>query len=380
MKDSRHLTHVAIAASMFTAMCTFTTPAFAAGPEVVAGPSADPQCFAPWTDKTKFFKYAAKKGPYRIALANGYIANTWRIQMIQTAKAYAAQPDVAAKLKEFKVVSTGDDVAAQIAAVNNFIDSGYDAIVVNAQNPAAFKPVIKRANDAGVVLVAFDNILDTEEAINVDVDQKGLGVYWAKWLNDHLPNGGKILEVRGVAGLSVDTDRHNGIHETLDASGKKWEIIEVFGKWDDPTAQKVTADAIAVQKHFDGVTAQGGDTGVVQALLDAKHPMVPFGGETENGFRKFCAKLAGEGLKCSSGGTGPAQVAVAIKTAIAALEGQVVPQSVKLPLATAEDPNFKDGDNYYAAQSDNFFVGNSFPTCKINFTAQEIMGQTKENK
>lgn len=79
---------------------------------------------------------------------------------------------MAAKLKEFKVVSTGEDVAAQIAAINNFIDSGYDAIVVNAQNPAAFGPVIKRANDAGVVLVAFDNILDTEEAINVNVDQK----------------------------------------------------------------------------------------------------------------------------------------------------------------------------------------------------------------
>ncbi len=125
--------------------------------------------------------------------------------MIQTAKAYAAQPDVAAKLKEFKVVSTGEDVAAQIAAVNNFIDSGFDAIVVDAQNPAAFKPVIKRANDAGVVLVAFDNILDTEDAINVDVDQKGLGVYWAKWLDKHLPNGGKILEVRGVSGTSVDT-------------------------------------------------------------------------------------------------------------------------------------------------------------------------------
>ena len=86
-------------------------PAYAAGPEVVAGPAADPKCFVPWTDKTKFFKYPAKKGPYRVALANGYIANTWRIQMIQTAKAYAAQPDVAAKLKEFKVVSTGEDVA-----------------------------------------------------------------------------------------------------------------------------------------------------------------------------------------------------------------------------------------------------------------------------
>src|SRR5438034_843343 len=260
--------------------------ATAAPPKVVTLPNSDPRCFAPWTANTKLFQYPAKKGPYRIALANGYIANTWRIQMIKTAKAYAAQPEVAAKLKEFKVVSTGEDVAAQIAAINNFIDSGYDAIVVNAQNPAAFKPVIKRANDAGVVLVAFDNILDT---------------------------------------------------------------------------------------------AQGGDTGVVQAMIDAKHPFVPFGGETENGFRKFCGKYGAQGLKCASAGTGPAQVAVAIKTAIAALEGKVVPQSVKLPLAKAEYPSLKEGTDFYPAQSDNFFVGNSFPTCGINFTAQEIMGQTEAN-
>jgi ribose transport system substrate-binding protein len=361
-------------------LCSVALTANAAGPKVVSGPPADPGCFVPWAKETKLFQYPAKKGPYRIALANGFIANTWRIQMIQTAKAYAAQPEVAAKLKEFKVVSTGEDVAAQIAAVNNFIDSGFDAIVVNAQNPAAFKPVIKRANDAGVVLVAFDNILDTEDAINVDVDQKGLGVYWADWLIKKVPNGGKILEVRGVSGTSVDRDRHDGIHETLNKSGKKWDIVEVIGKWDDPTAQKATADAIAVQKHFDGITAQGGDTGVVQAMIDAKHPMVPFGGETENGFRKFCAKFSNDGLKCASAGTGPAQVAVAIYTAISALEGKVVPQSVKLPLAKVEDPNFKDGQDYYSKESDNFFVGNSFPTCKINFTAQEIMAQNKENK
>ena len=181
----------------------------------------------------QILQVSGKKGPFRIALANGFIANTWRIQMIQTAKAYAAQPEVAAKLKEFKVVSTGEDVAAQISAINNFIDSGYDAIVVNAQNPKAFGPVIKRAKEAGVMLVAFDNILDTEDAIDVDVDQKGLGVLWGDWLIKHIPNGGKILEVRGVAGTSVDTDRHNGIHEALDESGKKWNVIEVVGKWDD---------------------------------------------------------------------------------------------------------------------------------------------------
>ncbi|MBI3671992.1 MAG: ABC transporter substrate-binding protein [Rhizobiales bacterium] len=380
MKPMSDLLRFASVAAVLAAAITLSTAAQAAGPEVVAGPSADPKCFAPWAADTKFFKFPAKPGPYRIALANGYIANTWRIQMIQTAKAYAAQPDVAAKLKEFKVVSTGEDVPAQISAINNFIDSGYDAIVVNAQNPTAFGPVIKRAKEAGVILVAFDNILDTQDAINVNVDQKGLGVLWANWLIAHLPNGGKILEVKGVAGTSVDTDRHNGIQETLKASGKKWEITEVAGKWDDGVAQKVTADAIATNGPFDGITAQGGDTGVVQAMIDAKQPFVPFGGETENGFRKFCSKYAADGLKCSSAGTGPAQVAVAIKTAIAALEGQVVPQSVKLPLAIVEDPNFKAGQDFFPDQSDNFFVGNSFPTCVINFTAQEIMGQTKENQ
>ena len=367
-------------ALVFVAGWALQGAAQAAPPKVTTAANSDPQCFAPWDSKTKLFQYPAKKGPYRIALANGYIANTWRIQMIKTAKAYAAQPEVAAKLKEFKVVSTGEDVAAQIAAINNFIDSGYDAIVVNAQNPAAFKPVIKRANDAGVVLVAFDNILDTEEAVNVNVDQEGLGEYMGKWLVTNVPGGGKVLEVRGVQGTSVDRDRHDGIQKVLKASGKKWETIEVIGKWDDPTAQKVTADAIAVQKHFDGITSQGGDTGVVQAMLDAKHPFVPFSGETENGFRKFCAKFEGQGLKCASGGTGPAQVAVAIKVAMAALEGKVLPQSIKLPLSTVEAPGFKDGANFYSAQSDNFFVGNAFPTCGINFTAQEIMGQSEANK
>ncbi|HET6622066.1 MAG TPA: sugar ABC transporter substrate-binding protein [Dongiaceae bacterium] len=367
-----------LAAASVTAL--FTCTAFAEGPKIVSGPAADPECFVPWAKDTKFLQYAKKEGPYRIALANGFIGNTWRIQMIKTAKAYADQPDVKATLKEFKVVSTGEDVAAQIAAVNNFIDSGYDAIVIDAQNPTAFTPVIKRAKKAGVVLVAFDNILDTQDAINVNVDQKGLGEYWAKWLVDKIPNGGKILEVRGVAGTSVDTDRHNGIHEVLDASGKKWDVVEVVGKWDDGTAQKVTADAVAVQKHFDGVTVQGGSTGTVRALMDAGHPFVPVGGETENGFRKLCAEHSADGLKCASGGTGPAQVAVAIKTAIAALEGQVVPQAVKLPLATTEDPNFKDGESYYSKEGDNFFVGNSFPTCGINFTAQEIMGQSEQNQ
>jgi ribose transport system substrate-binding protein len=280
------------AATATLALCASTAFAQAS---IVSGPPSDPTCMVPWKSDTKFVKYPKKSGPYRIALVNGYIANTWRIQMIKTAKAYTAQPAVAAKLKEFKVVSTGEDVPAQISAVNNFIDAGYDAIIVDAQNPASFGPAIRRAKKAGVVLIAFDNTLDSEDAINVDVDQYGLGVLWANWLASHVPNGGKVLEVRGVAGTSVDTDRHNGFQNTLNATGKKWNVVQVYGKWDDGVAQKAVADAIAVQGHFDGISAQGGDTGVVRAMLDAKHPFVPFGGETENGFRKLCAQYGSQG-------------------------------------------------------------------------------------
>jgi ribose transport system substrate-binding protein len=365
------------AASAALALCA--SGAFAQA-SIVSGPPSDPTCMVPWKSDTKFIKYPKKNAPYRIALVNGYIANTWRIQMIRTAKAYTAQPAVAAKLKEFKVVSTGEDVPAQISAVNNFIDAGYDAVIVNAQNPSSFGPAIRRAKNAGVVLVAFDNTLDSADAINVNVDQYGLGALWAKWLAGHLPNGGKVLEVRGVAGTSVDTDRHNGFTKTLDDTGKKWNVVQVYGKWDDGVAQKVAADAIAVQGHFDGISAQGGDTGVVRAMIDAKHPFVPFGGETENGFRKFCAQYGSQGLKCTSAGTGPAQVAVAIKTALAALDGQTVPVAIKLPLDVTDDSMLKSGVNYFPNDSDNFFVGNSFPTCGINFSAQEIMKQNQGNQ
>ena len=97
-----------------------------------------PQCFKPWSNDTKFFEWTKKSPPYRVAVANGFVGNLWRIQMIKTAKAYADSPEMKPLIKELKVVSTGTDVAAQVAAVDNFINSGYDAVIMNAVNPTAF--------------------------------------------------------------------------------------------------------------------------------------------------------------------------------------------------------------------------------------------------
>jgi ribose transport system substrate-binding protein len=353
---------------------------FAAPPAVVKGPGENPACFKPWSDQTKYFQWPAKKGPYRIALANGFVGNTWRIQMIKMAKAYAATPEMKPQIKEFKIVSTGTDVAAQIAAIDNFINSGYDAIVTIAVNPTAFAPVIKRANAAGVVLVPFDNVLDSEDVMMVNEDQLAIGAQSGEWLVKNIPaKSGKLLEVRGLPGNSVDRDRHLGFRKVVEAPGSKFEVVEVVGNWDDGTAQKVVADAVAVHKNFDGMFVQGGSTGAVRALIDAKHKMIPVAGEAENGFRKLCAERAKDGLVCASLGQSPGLVAISMKAAVTALQGKVMPQMISVPIPMASHPDFKAGVNYYPDLTDNFFTTNDFPPCGVNLKATDIMSKDEKN-
>ncbi len=182
-------------------------------------------------------------------------------------------------------------------------------------------------------------------------------------------DGGKLLEVRGPSGNSVDRDRHNGFHEVLDKSGKKFEVIEVVGKWDDGTAQKATADAIAIHKKFDGIYTQGGSTGTVQALSTLTIRSSRCRAKPKMAFANYARNMRTKASRGHRVAPGPAQVAVTIKAAIAALQGNPIPQSISLPVSYVEYPNMKEGQDYYPDLSDNFFVGNSFPACNIGFTA-----------
>ena len=354
-----------------------------AGPQVVSGPGANPECFAPWSGQTKFLKWKAKPGPYRIAVVNGFVGNTWRIQMIKTAKAFAEDPSIKDKIKEFKVVSTGTDAPAQLGAIEDFINQGFDAIITIAVAPDGFDRVIRLADKNDVVLVPFDNVLDTDKVMQVNEDQLAMGRQWAEFVLNELKaqgkTSGKILEVRGLAGNSVDRDRSIGIHEVLDKSGGKWEVVQVVGNWDDGTAQKVTADAISVHGKFDAIITQGGSTGVVQAMMDAKHPMVPVAGESENGFRKLIAQNADKGLKGISIGQSPGLVAIATKAAVSALEGNAMPQLISVPLPVATYDQLQDGKNYWSNLPDNFFTVNEFPPCGVNISGPAIMAQSEKD-
>lgn len=358
------------------------TTAFAvAGPEVVSGPGAEPQCFAPWSGETKFLQWPAKEGPYRIAVVNGFVGNTWRIQMIKTAKAFAEDPAIAGKIAEFKVVSTGTDAPAQLGAIEDFINQGFDAIVTIAVSPDGFDRVIRLADRENVVIVPFDNVLDTDAVMQVNEDQLAMGRTWAEFALKELKakgvTSGKILEVRGLPGNSVDRDRSAAINEVFDADDGDWELIQVVGNWDDGTTQKVVADAIAVHGQFDAVVGQGGSNGVIQALKDAGHPWVPIAGESENGFRKAIAEHAADGLKGISIGQSPGLVAIAMKAAISALEGNVMPQLISVPLPVATYDQLEDGANYWSDLPDNFFTVNEFPPCGVNISGPAIMAQTE---
>jgi ribose transport system substrate-binding protein len=361
------------------ATLAFSASTAIAGPEVVAGPGADPGCFAPWDASTKYFQWPAKEGPYRIAVVNGFVGNTWRIQMIKTAKAFAEDPAIKDKIKEFKVVSTGTDAPAQLGAIEDFINQGFDAIVTIAVSPEGFDRVIRLADKNNVVLVPFDNVLDTDKVMQINEDQLEMGRTYARFVQKELAalgkTSGKILEVRGLAGNSVDRDRSIGIHEVFDATPGPWDIIQVVGNWDDGTAQKVTADAIAVHGTFDAVIVQGGSTGTTQALIDAGHPFVPMAGESENGFRKLIAKHSGEGLKAISIGQSPGMVAISMKAAVAALEGNIVPQLIAVPLPMADYTELEDGVNYWSDLPDNFFTTNEFAPCGVNISGPAIMAQ-----
>ena len=333
------------------------------------------QCFAP-AENTKTISYPAKKGPYKIAFVNGFAGNDWRIQAIQSIKAWAARPENAKNIQTLKIVSVGNDSAAQIAAIDNFIAAGYDAISFIAVNPSAFEGVMRRAKRAGTILVPTDNILDTDKVVQITENQFELERSKAQAVYDAL--GGKakkVLVVNGLPGNAADRDRRLGAMSVLKKIDGV-EIVEVVGNWDTGTGQKVVADALATHGQFDAVVSQHGSAGPINAMLDANHPIVPMGVDGENGVRKLMAKHKIPGLSAAQA---PAMTAVALEASVALLQGYTLPQTIFLPIPSVKSADLKDGVNYFTNLPNSFNTGTGFAECFKPFSPEELLGQTADN-
>jgi ribose transport system substrate-binding protein len=334
------------------------------------------QCFRPAEGVTKMITTEKREGPYRVALVNGFVGNSWRIQMIQGLKAWANRPENAGKFAEFKVVSTGTDVAAQIGAVDNLIAAGYDAIIINAVNPTAFAPVINRAKQAGTVFVSFDNAIDSDEIVIVNEPQLEFERVKAQFVLDNLTTKeGKVLEVRGLPGNSVDRDRSAAMNEVFQGQ-PGIEVVTVVGNWDDGTTQKVVSDAIATHGEFIGIVAQHGSTGLMNALQDANHPKIPIGAAGENGSLKMMDE--GDWTSIARVQT-PYMAVVAMQAAVALLEGHEVPQQIALPIPTIYSKDLEAGVNYFPDLPDNFQAGADIPECDVVIPVEDLLKQTPDN-
>ena len=332
-------------------------------------------CYIPKEGVTTKIKapVAGKQPPYRIALSNSYIGNDWRTEMIQAAKAFANLEDVKPLVSEFYVVSSGMDANAQIAMIDLMVASKYDAILLSAASTTALNPAIKRAHDAGIVVVSFDNTDTSPYSVKVNHDQFEFGAKMAQWLVDELGGKGDVFMITGVAGTEVDNGRTGGAKDVF----AKYPDIKILGEqpgmWANGPAQAAMATALGAFPKIDGVWCQGGDFGVLKAFQDANRPFVPVGGEAENGFRRLAAELK---IPVTSVGQSPSLSAVAFKVALDMLkDGAEMPEYIYIPPPTATYPDIVDGRDYFSELPDTFFSAIQIPQCNIKFNAEQILSQ-----
>ncbi|CCV04525.1 putative ribose periplasmic binding protein [Mesorhizobium metallidurans STM 2683] len=210
----------------------------------------------------------------KIAFSNNYAGNSWRQAMLDS---YSI---VTKKAVEDKVVAAADifttadkEVPTQAAQVQNLILQGYDAIVINAASPDALNGAIKQACDVGIVVVSFDGIVTEPCAYRVVVDFKDMGRQEIEQMAKFQPKGGNLLEIRGLAGTSIDDAIHAGILEGVAARPEFKIVGSVTGDWDQTTAQKAVATILPSLPDIVGVVDQGGDGyGAAQAFAAAGKP------------------------------------------------------------------------------------------------------------
>jgi ribose transport system substrate-binding protein len=243
----------------------------------------------------------------RIAFSNNYAGNSWRQAMLKSYDIVTKKAVADGIVAAADVFTTADkEVPTQAAQIQNLILQGYNAIVINASSPDALNGAIKQALDAGIVVVSFDGIVTEPGAWRVLVDFKDYGAQEVEHLAKWLPKGGNLLEIRGLAGTSIDDAIHSGIAEGVHSHPELKIANSVEGDWDQTTAQKAVATVLPSLPEIVGVVDQGGDGyGAAQAFAAAgrKEPIIIMGNrqdelawwkeqKAKNGYTTWSASIA----------------------------------------------------------------------------------------
>jgi len=282
----------------------------------------------------------------RIAFSNNYAGNSWRQAMLKSYDAVTQEAVANGVVAAADVFTTADqEVPTQAAQIQNLILQGYDAIVLNAASPDALNGAVKQACDAGIVVVSFDGIVTEPCAYRITVDYVAMGKQQLVELARLVPEGGNLLEIRGLAGTSIDDAIHQGLLEGI-AEYPQFKIVNsVTGNWDQTTAQKAVATVLPSLPDIVGIVDQGGDGyGAAQAFAAAgkARPTIILGNRQDE-LQWWKEQKDLDGYETWSASIAPGVSTLAFWVAQQVLDGRTdIPHDVVVPYLAFDQGNFEE--------------------------------------
>ncbi len=280
----------------------------------------------------------------KIALSNNYAGNSWRQAMLTSWEKVTGAAVKEGKVAAADAFTTAENQATEQAAqIQNMILQGYDAIVVNAASPTALNGAIKEACDAGITVVSFDGIVTEPCAWRIAVDFKEMGRSQVEYLSKKLPQGGNLLEIRGLAGVFVDDEISAGIHEGVKQFPQFKIVGSVHGDWAQDVAQKAVAGILPSLPEIVGVVTQGGDGyGAAQAIAAAKRPMpVIVMGNREDELKWWKEQKDANKYETMSVSIAPGVSTLAFWVAQQILDGKEVKKDLVVPFLRIDQDNLE---------------------------------------
>ncbi|WP_322043449.1 sugar ABC transporter substrate-binding protein [Paraburkholderia sp. J67] len=173
----------------------------------------------------------------KVALVMKSLANEFFLTMETGAKDYQKH-----NASQFDLVTNGikneTDTAAQIQIVEQMIVSKVDAIVLAPADSKALVPVVKKAVDAGIIVVNIDNRLDPDVLKSKDLNVPFVGPdnkKGARLVGDYLAKklkaGDQVGIVEGVSTTTNAQQRTAGFKDAMDALGAKI-VSTQSGEWE----------------------------------------------------------------------------------------------------------------------------------------------------
>jgi ribose transport system substrate-binding protein len=217
---------------------------------------------------------ASKKGPFKIAVANGYTGNTWRTQFLADLSSAGNYYKQKGEISTFTVVSAGTDVNAQLSQISQLILQKPDAILIAPISGAEAETAAAKVKAAGILPIIIDDPAPTPSAMNIVPSNEAWFSAQAKWLATELGGKGNIAYISGLAGNPSDTARTQAANKVLAAYPGIHIVASAPGNWDPGVSRQAMASILSSHSNIDGVLEQDIEgVGVLQAFQSAGLPL-----------------------------------------------------------------------------------------------------------